>query len=412
VNDRDVIDQVHVVDVAQGLIDEQQSVSLQDGRIHEVLPSDPRISGNRIHGAGRYLCPGLIDGHAHFFLAASNNPRGHFLEADDAARMNVARHNAQTALAAGITTIRDCGAPAPLMWELQREVEAGETAAPHILSCGSPLMRIGGHCHFFGGEVASVQQVQQAVARQLESGAGFVKLMASGGGLTPGTNPGEADLPIELMRAAADAAHEHGVHVTAHCHATDSITRAIEAGLDMIEHASFVESDGRYRYNELIAKSIRDRDIVVGPTVISALRTANRLRESSTSHNPQDVWAVERLEGRLTNIGHFYRLGMKILGGTDCGVTDTPFDSLVDELIAYTRAGLSNIEALRTATCDSGRYLRLGPVGEVKPGYRADLILLANNPLQDLNALRKPLIVVKEGRVVYNSDQSSENHLR
>ena len=286
--------------------------------------------------------------------------------------------------------MRDCGAPAPLMWQLQREVEEGETIGPHIQSCGSPLMRFEGHCHFFGGEVDSVQQVQEAVSQQIAKGAGFVKLMASGGGLTPGTNPGEADLPLELMRVAADAAHAHDVHITAHCHATESITRAIEAGLDMIEHASFVLPDGRYQYDEAIAESIRERDIVVGPTVIAAIRTAERFRESKTIYNPQDVSAVERLEGRLTNTGHFHRLGIRILGGTDSGATNTPFNSLVNELIAYTRAGLSNSEALRTATCDAANYLLLGLVGEVMPGYRADFILLDRNPLQDLSTLRHP----------------------
>jgi len=407
VSTQDVIDQVHVVDVAQGRIDQHRSVILQDGTIQEVCSADQNISGNRIEGAGRYLCPGLIDGHAHFFLDASSNPRGHFLDADETTRMNVARQNAQIAIAAGITTIRDCGAPASLMWQLQSEIDAGETVAPHILSCGSPLMRTQGHCHFLGGEVASVKQVRDVVAQQINSGARFVKLMASGGGLTPGTNPGEADLSLELMRAAADAAHDHGVHITAHCHATDSITRAIEAGLDMIEHASFVELDGRYHYNESIAKLVRDQGVVVSPTVFAALRTANRFRESKSSHNPQDVAAVERLEGRLTNTGHFYRLGMKILGGTDCGATDTPFDSLVDELIAYTQAGLSNIEALQTVTCDSAKYLRLGRVGEVKPGYGADLMLIASNPLQDLNALRKPSIVVKAGSIVHSHGSSA-----
>ena len=407
---RFVIRQVRIVDAVKGVIEAHQSVTVQDGRIQEILPAQQEISGEQVEGDDRYLSPGLIDGHAHFFLDASSDPRGHFLDGDDAVRMDVARRNAQKAIAAGITTIRDCGAPAPLMWQLKKEVERGDTPGPHIQNCGSPLMRIGGHCHFFGGEVSTVHQVRRMVEQQLESGAEFVKLMASGGGLTPGTNPGEADLPLKIMRAAREVAHHHGVQITAHCHATESITRAMEAGLDMIEHASFVEPDGRYVYNETLARSIVDRDIVVGPTVISALLTAKHFRDSGRPHNPQDRAAIERLEGRLTNTSCFYQLGMKILGGTDCGATHTPFDSLVDELLAYTRAGLSNAEALRTVTCDSAEYLRLGRVGKIRPGYQADLMLLDNNPLDDLNALRKPSLVVKEGETILSGTVQVERN--
>ena len=395
------IDNVHIVDVARGAVDPRRSVLLEDGRIRGVLEPAANLPGEILEGEGRYLCPGLIDGHVHFFLDASPSPGTHFIENSEQAKMEVARENARLAIGAGITTVRDCGSPACLMFEFQKEVEQGRCPGPHILSCGSPLMRPGGHCHFFGGEVATVEEVRRRIDEQLHRGAGFVKLMASGGGLTPGTDPSEADLPLELICAAAEAAHANGVHVAAHCHATESIRRAIGAGVDTIEHVSFVEPPGQYRYDEEISCHIRDRGIVVSPTVIGALRTAQRVRQSGRSLNPKDLGAIGRLEGRLTNTGHFHQLGMRIVGGTDCGVTDTPFDSLVDELLAYTRAGMSNTEALRTVTCDSAAFLRLARVGEVKPAYRADLILLDENPLEDLNALRYPLLVFKEGGVIH-----------
>jgi imidazolonepropionase-like amidohydrolase len=240
------------------------------------------------------------------------------------------------------------------------------------------------------------------IESQCEQGADFVKLMASGGGLTPGTNPYEADLSPELMRTAAEVAHAHGVHVTAHCHASQSIERALEAGLDMIEHVSFVGPAG-YRYDEELAKRLRDQGVIMSPTVFGALRTAMRFRESGKPHNPNDFAAVERLEGRLANTRHFRRLGMRIIGGTDCGGgADTPFDSLVDELLAYVQAGLSNAEALRTVTSDSAAFMKLPTLGEVKPGYRADLILLSSDPLKELSALRKPVMVFKSGRLVHD----------
>ena len=395
-----LIQNARIVDVSGGSIEEDRSVLVRGDRI-EAVGRFPGWNGASLDAGSRYLCPGLIDCHVHFFLDAGPDPRGSYLRSNDSERMATARANANLAIQAGITTMRDCAAPGPLMFRFQRQVDAGDVPGPHIISCGYALMRPKGHCHFLGGEVATVRELSERIEWNLSRGAGFVKLMASGGGLTPGTVPHEADLPLEIMKAAVREAHANGVHITAHCHATDSIRRGIEVGLDMIEHASYVEAPGRYRYDEDLTRQIRDAGIIVSPTVYSALQTARRFRAAGAAHNPGDVAAVERLEGRLVNTGHFHRLGMKIIGGTDCGATNTPFDSLVDELESYAEAGLSRHEALRTVTDMGATYLGLSRVGQVQPGHRADLTLLDGNPLEDLDVLRRPLQVYKSGILVH-----------
>ncbi len=398
------------VDVARGEIRPACSIIVENGLI-AALTDDPAATARTVIDAGGgYLAPGLIDCHVHFFLDAGHAPRVTYLEANDQMRMKWAVRNAAIAIEAGITTVRDMAAPAPLMFELERQVASGAVRGPHIVSCGYALMRPAGHCHWFGGgEVTSVADVRRTIESNLEQGAGFVKLMASGGGLTPGTVPHEADLDLELMREAAEVAHANGTHITAHCHATASIERAIEAGLDMIEHVNFVEPPGRYRYDEQVALRIGERGIVVSPTVFSALQTVRRFRKAGKTHHAGDVAATERLEGRLINTGHFYRLGLKIIGGTDCGATDTPFDSLVDEILSYTRVGLSRAEALRSVTSDAAEFLGLGAVGQVQQGCRADLTLLAGNPLNDLEQLRRPLRVFKSGRLIHEHSREGGN---
>ena len=400
------LNSVTVVDVAAGTLLPDHSVLLKGEQIEAVEPTEGSSLGGQeacetVDGTGLFLCPGLIDSHVHFFLDAGSDPRSTYLEAGDKERMEWARGNARKAIEAGITTMRDTGAPAPLMFSFVEEVEREDVIGPHIVACGYALMRPGGHCHFLGGEVADLQQLRERLDWLLDRGAGFVKLMASGGGLTPGTVPHEADLAFELMREAAAMADANGLTTTAHCHATESIERAIAAGLPMIEHATFVEPPGVYRYNEEIARRIKDAGIAVGPTVYGALQTAQRFRESGVSHNPSDLAAVERLEGRLVNTGHFHRLGIEMMAGTDCGCTDTPFDSLVEELFTYQKAGIPVPEVVAMATCGNARLLRLGEVGEVKEGYRADLTMLAANPLEGLEALREPVRVFKAGKLVY-----------
>ncbi len=402
-SDSFLIRNAQIVDVGGGSIETDRSVLVRGDHI-EAVGRFPGWSGASIDAENRYLCPGLIDCHVHFFLDAGPDPRGSYLRSDDGERMSTAEKNARLAIEAGITTMRDCAAPGHLMVRFQHRVDAGEVPGPHIISCGYALMRPKGHCHFLGGEVATVRELSERIEWNLSHGAGFVKLMASGGGLTPGTVPHEADLPLEIMKAAVREAHANGVHITAHCHATDSIRRGIEVGLDMIEHVSYVEAPGRYRYDEELTHQIRDAGIIVSPTVYSALQTARQFRAAGAAHNPGDVAAVVRLEGRLVNTGHFHRLGMKIIGGTDCGATNTPFDSLVDELESYTEAGLTRHEALRTVTDLGASYLGLSRVGRIQPGHRADLTLLDGNPLEDLEVLRRPLQVYKSGILVHEQN--------
>ena len=401
---------VTVLDVENGAVQHKKSVIISSEKIEAILDSTADLNAEMINADGLYLCPGLIDCHVHLFLDSSASPRTNFIDSDTSQRMKVARTNAQVAIEAGITTMRDCGAPAPLIFSLQREIDKGETRGPHIICCGHPLTRPKGHCHFMGAEVTTVKDVRRVIEDQLKQGASFVKIMASGGGLTPGTKPCEADFSLELMRASAEVAHANKALVTAHCHATESISRTIDARLDMIEHVSFVEPSGRYRYDEGVAQRIKDEGIVVSPTVIGALRIAECYRKTGKTHNPSDVSAIERLEGRLINTGHFHRMGMKIIGGSDSGCTDTPFNSLVDEVLVYGQVGMSNAEALRTVTSNSAKYMNLPKLGEIKTGFQADLVLLAGNPLEDLNVLRRPLSVFKAGRLVHEAISLINQH--
>jgi len=405
--DRVAITNVHVVDVATGRLRRDSSVLIDGPDIADVVGRQPPASVPAIDGGAGYLAPGLIDGHVHFFFDGGDSPGLRYMEADESEHMRVARHNARVGLEAGITTMRDCGAPAALIFDLRRDVETGIVPGPHILCCGHPLTRPGGHCHFLGGEVATPEDVRHTIERQLRDGADFVKVMASGGGLTPGTYPDRAELSLELLRAATEVAHTQGVQIAAHCHATEGIRRLIEAGVDMIEHVGFVGPEG-YRYEEELAVRLRDRGVVASPTVYGGLRTARLYRRQGRFDNPNDVAALERYEGRLVNTRHFHRLGLKILGGSDCGgSSDTPFDALVDELLAYAEAGLSNAEALRTVTCNAAAFMNLRRVGDIRPGYRADLVLLSGDPLENLNALRRPLKVFKAGRLVHEREAPS-----
>lgn len=397
------ITNVRLVDVDAGTSTEPGHVGLADGAIADISLRRPQNACVLLDGQGRWLAPGMIDGHVHLFLAADAQPLATFLASSDEEKLATAARNAATAIRAGITTVRDCGGPSALVHAFRRG-PARSDSSPHMIASGSPLTRPNGHCHFMGIPVTSAAEVRAAIQQLFAEKNEFVKIMASGGGLTPGTRPSDADFPYELMCEAVAVAHSYGGIVAAHCHATESIRRAVEAGVDVIEHASFIDADGQHRFVPSICEQVRDHGIAICPTVAGALRSAEAFEENGAP-NLLDVGAVARLRARLTNAAHFYKLGVKLVAGTDCGITRTPFDSLVDELLALRQSGMSTAEALRSATSDSARILRLDKVGEIRVGYRADLILLSHDPLHDLEVLRAPEAVWKSGHLVFSRER-------
>ncbi len=389
-----------LIDAPAGVAREGMNILVQDGRIASVSPALPVTPDDfRIDADGAYVCPGLIDGHVHLFLDAGSAPRASFLNTGDDAKLQIAARNAALAISAGITTVRDCGGPADLVFRFQKAVQYGDILGPRILAAGCPLTRPQGHCHFFGIEVTTPAEARRAVDSQVRSGAAFVKLIASGGGLTPGTRPSEADLALSIMREAVASAKANGVHISAHCHAVESIVRALDAGVDIIEHASFVRPHGPPKFDPEIAVRMKDQGVIVSPTAISGVRIAQTIRESG-SQNGHDHDAVARLESRRRHTAKFLEFDVPILAGTDCGVASTPFNSIVDELLEYVNAGMSPASALRSATSDSARYLGQPLLGRLETNCFADLVFLSGNPLENLNYLRDPLLVFKEGEVV------------
>jgi imidazolonepropionase-like amidohydrolase len=217
---------------------------------------------------------------------------------------------------------------------------------PRVVWAGPPITRRGGHCHFWGGEVASEGDVAAAVEARVAAGCGVVKVMVSGGGLTPGTDPAVAEMPARWLNVAVRRSREAGLPVAAHCHASAAMRRAVDAGVDRIEHGSFLDADGRSRFDRGLALEMAARGIGIGPTVISAVNTAARLRAGGALANPGDVYAFERLEARRTNVARWLEAGVRIVPGSDAGVAGTAHDALLDELRVYAELGVAEPERL------------------------------------------------------------------
>lgn len=227
------IHHVRLID-GTGAVQERTTLLVHGTRILTVGPSNeikiPKGS-LRIDGRGLSVIPGLIDCHVHLCLGGEPDVVG-ALESEHSSYtlLKSARH-AQATLDAGFTTVRDVGSRDHSIFTLKQAIESGVVPGPRIVGAGRAICMIGGHARFIGQEVEGTEQVRRVVAEQVAAGAGVIKVIASGGVLTPGTSPDEAQMTMEELAAAVDAAHQAGKRVAAHAHGASGIKNAINAGV-------------------------------------------------------------------------------------------------------------------------------------------------------------------------------------
>ncbi len=356
-------------------------------------------SATVVDGAGRFLLPGMIDAHVHishpWFCPIRSEGSA---EAYDTA---VAIHNLRSALQAGITTVRDtCGARINLA--LRAAIRRGILLGPRILTAGRGLCMTGGHGSGLPGvrEVDSPAAVRQAVREEKKAGADFIKLLSSH----------RSDLPEfsdEEIAAGVGEAHRLGMRVAIHAANSVSIRAAVLAGVDTIEHGSFLDEESAVRMAE--------QGIVLVPTLwvkhdlAERLRTGDGAPRGFAGTDPRDIAESAIWFGRcVAQLPETMRIaracGVQIAAGTDFVMSDNAWALLPEEVEWMARLGLTPAEAVQSATRIGAAALGLGDaLGTVEPGKRADLILVDRNPLEDVAALREVSWVMKDGRSVPRS---------
>ncbi|MGB3444398.1 MAG: amidohydrolase family protein [Actinophytocola sp.] len=333
------------------------------------------------------ILPGLIDPHVHLAFDASPDPVG-ALAARTPDEVRAAMTEAALAsLRCGVTTVRDLGDLGYLSLGLR-----GNPGLPTILASGPPITTPGGHCHFLGGATENTEAaVRAAVRERSERGCDVVKIMASGGTLTPGSSQHQAQFDVGVLRAAVDEAHKHGLPVTAHAHATDAIAGALAAGVDGMEHASFWSADGVDDRPDLLAEIVARR-VAVGATL--------GLVPVPGVVAPPPV--VARLPKILAMLRRLIADGALVVAGTDAGVgppkPHSPLPTAVPQLMSL---GMSTLDALRTVTSVAAGVCGLASrKGRLAPGFDADLVVVGGNPMADPGALRDVRAVYVGGRIV------------
>ncbi|RJQ75377.1 amidohydrolase family protein [Pseudonocardiaceae bacterium YIM PH 21723] len=330
------------------------------------------------------VLPGLIDAHVHLAFDASPDPVSALIDIDDTALLLGMTGRAQQLLAAGVTTARDLGDRGGLTVALRDAIAAGIFAGPRILAATAPLTSVKGHCWFMGGEVGSDGDIRDRIAANRRAGADLIKVMASGGAMTPGgPKMWEAQFDAEQLRLIVAEAGRYDLPVAAHAHGTDTIGHCVDAGVRTIEHCSWRNPTG-LEFDPEIARRIAEREIAVCRCISGDWRVfLDRMGPHA--------------DALLDSIRAMRDAGVRFIAGTDAGVPGAWFGDYVGMLEFFAEVGFSNAEIIDMATVNAADALGLPDTGRLAPGMRADLIVVNGDPLQDLGALRNLDLVLAAG---------------
>lgn len=344
---------------------------------------------------GTILMPGLVDAHTHLTFDAGPDVVGRLETATREELLTTARVAATRALRAGITTVRDLGDREYVTLALRDEApDAGVPTRPRILAAGPPITTARGHCWFLGGEVGgevggNAAAVRAAVRERVAHGVDVVKVMATGGEITPGSSSHLSQFGLAELRAIVEEAAAAGLAVAAHAHGGAGIADAARAGVRTIEHCSFLTENGSHADPEVLAL------LAAGPSIASL--TAGLMPGAEL-----DERGRERLPMMMASMAHIIRSGARVVIASDAGIIDgKPHDVLPYAVADMVGLGMPAVEAIAAATSTAADACGLGgQVGRVAPGYVADLLAVDGDPIADIGALTRPVAVWARGHRV------------
>jgi imidazolonepropionase-like amidohydrolase len=345
---------------------------------HARAPKEA-AAARAVDGAGRTLLPGLIDVHVHLQWDGDADAEKASRDLTTFGRAAIkALVNAKRQLDAGVTTVRDLGGIGAASIDVARAVAEGIVPGPRIVAAGHALTVTGGHGHAIAlsREVDGVDGMRRAVREEIRAGATAIKLIATGGVLTPGIPATFTAFTPEELEAGVREAHERGLSVAAHAIGANGIRAAVLAGVDSIEHCN--------QLTPATAREMVARGTFRSPT-ISAIRGifdhADQVPDYAVAKAREIGGDSER--SHRTAIG----AGVRHVCGTDAGTPFNRHGNAAQELLYMIEWGMSPLDALRAGTANGAELLRLPDTGTIEPGKRADLLLVGGDPVDDPHVL-------------------------
>jgi len=374
---------------------EEHSVLVEDSIISRCASTSEftGFQGIVVDTTGNTLLPGLFDCHVHLVFSGGPDPFQELTKLSAGGVTIKALENAQADLLGGITSVRDCGGKDYLEFAVRDACNAGKVPGPTIAAAGRLICMTGGHGNNIGRVADGVDDVVRAVREQVHAGSDLIKIMATGGVMTPGVNPEDAHYTAEEMAAGISEGHRFNKRCASHAQGRDGILNAVRGGIDSIEHGIFLD--------EVCIEEMVNSKTYLVPT-LAAIN--NILKHAGSGIPDYIVEKCERIsEAHRKSIQNFYSAGGRIAMGTDAG---TPFNlhgQNALELRYMVEVGMTPCDALRAGTSVASELCGVGQRGRIVEGYSADLLIVKGNPLEDIEQAADPsnhVGVFKDGRAV------------
>jgi imidazolonepropionase-like amidohydrolase len=386
--------------VRNGIIDRIEDGFLSAQQM-KILQEDVKL----VDLKNSFVLPGLIDAHVHLMFKYGTKFRDPLVSGEEMLVSGII--NARSTIDSGFTTIADLDAGAN-SWPvivLRNAINSGDIAGPRILAAGSSISPTGGHGDFLdapdqllenftsSGLCDGEAECRRAVRRQVRQGADLIKLHATGGGAErTGGKHHKPSFMEDEFRGIVETAHSLELKVTAHAHSTDGINAALRAGVDSIEHGSFLNKES--------IRLFKKHNAYLLPTLDVQDMIAAQIKSAPPQFKPRLQLFLNEWPGNITKA---WKAGVKIALGSDAGVV--PHGSGAREIEWFVKIGMSEAEAIKTATINTADHLGIGKkIGKIEAGMSADIIAVSGDPLQDITALKLMVFVMKEGDI-FKHDQ-------
>ncbi len=377
-----------------GKLLEQHGVLVEGTQIAAVAPVDEfqGFTGARVDTTGHTLLPGLIDCHVHLTLGSENDP-GSVLDKLTPGQITMrALKHAQASLDGGVTAVRDCGGKDFLEFAVRDACNRGEQRGPTIRAAGRVICMTGGHGNRYGRVADGVDEVVRAVREQVHAGCDLVKMMATGGVMTPGVDPQDAHYSAEEMAAGIHEAHRFHRTAASHAQGAEGVLNAVRGGVDSIEHGIFID--------DRCIEEMLERHVYLVPT-LSALAHMREKRDRIPAYMAEKVEQIGDIHAHA--IKAYYDAGGLLAMGTDAGTPFNHHGENAQEVGYMVDIGINPTDALTIATGNGAALMRLADRGRIAPNMQADLLLVSGNPTQDISNVadcRHHRLVVKNGNTI------------
>ena len=397
-----IISADRMLDVRSGKMLASPHILVRDGRVVAVkqgaAPAMAAPGAKSIALPGMTLVPGLIDMHVHI---TSDPTYGGYsrLQFTDRFWTVISVAHASKTLDAGFTTVRNLGA---VDWNdvgLRQAIDAGKVRGPRIIAATRSFGATGGHCDasLLPPSLAkpnpytadTPDEARKSVREVRKFGAQVIKICATGGVFSRNTEPGQQQMSLEEMRAAADEAHRWGLQIAAHAHGASGIKDAIRAGVNTIEHASLIDDEGialAKKHGAWLSMDIYNTDYT------QAVGASNGTLEEFLRKD-REIAELQRQNFKRANAA-----GVKMVYGTDAGIYPHGMNAL--QFATMVKYGMTPLQAIQSATVNAAEALASKDVGVIEAGRYADMVAVAGDPTQEVRLLEKVAVVIKGGEVV------------